>query len=49
MYWILFSPGDTVDSRQTGSFVEVYTVVGRSHAIVMTKLEMNKIMADSDE
>lgn len=38
-----------MDSGQTVSLVEVYTLVGERHAMMMTKLEMSKIRSDGDE
>lgn len=38
-----------MDSGQTVSLVEVYTLVGKRHAMMMTKLEMSKIRSDGDE
>ena len=38
-----------MDSGQTESLVEVYTLVGKRHAMMMTKLEMNKIRSGGDE
>lgn len=42
-------PGDTVDSGQTGSLMEVYALVGRRHATKVIKLKMNKIISGSAE
>lgn len=38
-----------MDSGQTESLVEVYTPVGKRHATMMTKLEMNKTRSGGDE
>ena len=38
-----------MDTGQTESLMEVYTLVGKRHAMMMTKLDMNKIRSAGDE